>query len=381
MSDRMNVFLFLVNEKYERLSFIPLPQNHYIFVGREQIKQLCEDAYGTTNESYYSCITEVEMQDENHSLREHFIIERKILLDESVKYYIYDRNEHCLTFVNNHEVSAQGKRIKSGDIISIPILIQNSMVVQNLVFSIFSDNILLLDSSELERLEELSQPKYISESDKVGLKSSQNQVSSNNRKHHPQKGDFPSPIDGKKKRKTKRKLNAIKSTSDFKSMKYAKYESIVLDGSNIARTTTQSKKAKISDVLNVFDALVQSGVPENKIFVIFSASLRHNLIDCSPEKYEQVLRRKNFQQAPKRTDDDWFIIDFALRTKGLILTNDYFSNYRKKYPAKAQEIDNVSLRYTVLGDQVMFDEQADIKLHWLIKSNRSDIKRKNKAKK
>ena len=365
----MNLFLFLVNDKYVRLSYTPLPQNQYIFVGREHIKRLCEDAYGTSDESYYSCITEVKMQDENHSLKEHFIIERKLMLDESVQYYIYDRNEHSLTYVNNHVVSAQGKRLKSGDVISIPILIQNSTLVQNLVFSIFSDNILLLDTSELERLEELSQPKIELDNERTVLSSSQPQNKSRNDKIPSQKGDFPSPIDGKRKRKTKRKLNAIKSSSDFKSMKFAKYESIVFDGSNIARTTTQSKKARLSDVMNVYDALIQSGVPKKKIFVIFSASLRHNLIDCSPEKYEQVLRRKNFQQAPKRTDDDWFIIDFALRTKGLILTNDYFSNYRKKYPAKAQEIDNVSLRYTVLGDQVMFDEQADIKLHWLIKSN------------
>ncbi len=142
--------------------------------------------------------------------------------------------------------------------------------------------------------------------------------------------------------------------------------SFVLDGSNISRNNTNSKYAKINDVLRCKEKLMSYGVPEENIIILFGAGIRHNLAKIDLHTFNQLIKQENVNQAPKGRDDDWFIISFARDNNGYIISNDYFKEYSKKYPEMQGFLKSRSIRYNIIRNQCFFEEGIEKKLKKII---------------
>ncbi len=138
--------------------------------------------------------------------------------------------------------------------------------------------------------------------------------------------------------------------------------SFILDGSNIARANTNSRKASIGDVIRCKKKLQELGIPEGNILIVFGAGLRHHIPERDKYTFNQLLTNPNVSQAPAGRDDDWFIIKFARKHNSYIITNDRFFNYQQKYPKLEKFIEFHSIRYNIIGKDIIFDEGFEDKL-------------------
>ncbi|WP_457556511.1 NYN domain-containing protein [Candidatus Harpocratesius sp.] len=145
--------------------------------------------------------------------------------------------------------------------------------------------------------------------------------------------------------------------------------SFILDGSNISRNNSNSKYARISDVLKCKQELIKKGIPEDRIFILFGAGIRHHIAEIEVGTYNSLLKHSNVNQAPKGKDDDWFILSFAKANNGYIISNDYYKEYREKYPEYREFLKNHSIRYNILHNQVFFEEGFDGKLQKILNNN------------
>ncbi len=148
--------------------------------------------------------------------------------------------------------------------------------------------------------------------------------------------------------------------------------SFILDGSNIARNNRNSKIGSIRDVIRCREKLKKLGVPEKNIFIVFGAGLRHHIPERDKSLYETMLKERTVSQAPAGRDDDWFIIKYAIDHKSYIITNDRYLDYRQKSPSHEPFIESHSIRYSVIGNDIIFEEGFKDKLKAIIarKSNK-----------
>ena len=142
--------------------------------------------------------------------------------------------------------------------------------------------------------------------------------------------------------------------------------SFVLDGSNISRNNQNSKYAKISDVLKCKKALQDYGVPEDNIIIIFGAGIRHHIAEIETSTYSSLLKQKNVNQAPKGKDDDTFIIQYAMKHNSYIISNDYYNEYKKKSQKHKIFLETHSIRYTIIRNDIIFQENFDKKIKEII---------------
>jgi hypothetical protein len=102
----------------------------------------------------------------------------------------------------------------------------------------------------------------------------------------------------------------------------------VIDGANVAYIEKNKEGApKVSNLTEVRSALTKMGY---EVFIIIDASLRYQVDD--PEKLESLLDEQIVHQAPAGTDADYFILEMAKERDALIVSNDEYEQYRKKYP-------------------------------------------------
>ena len=142
-----------------------------------------------------------------------------------------------------------------------------------------------------------------------------------------------------------------------------KYEcKVILDGSNVARDLNNSKQGSIKQVLRLRDQLIQFGIPNDQIYIIFGAGLRHHIPEDEKTLYQALLRNQNINQAPAGQDDDYFIIEFAIRKDAFIVTNDFYKDYIMRYPKKRIFIRTHRISYSFLGDEIMLQEGIENKL-------------------
>lgn len=142
--------------------------------------------------------------------------------------------------------------------------------------------------------------------------------------------------------------------------------SFILDGSNIARSNRNSKIGSIRDVIRCKEKLKKLGVPEKNIFIVFGAGLRHHIPERDKTLYEILVKERTVSQAPAGRDDDWFIIQYAIDHKSYIITNDRYLDYRKKSPSHESFIESHSIRYSVIGNDIIFEEGFKDKLKAII---------------
>ncbi|MHA1340261.1 MAG: NYN domain-containing protein [Promethearchaeota archaeon] len=144
--------------------------------------------------------------------------------------------------------------------------------------------------------------------------------------------------------------------NDKKSQNQGKDLYFILDGSNIARNRTNSREANLKDVIRVKNKLMEYNIKEDNIYIIFSASLRYYLPESQLKLYNNLIQKENVTQAPAKTDDDWFILNFAKNKKAYIISNDQYKEYLKNNQ-EFQELENKIITYLFLEDQLIFDKK------------------------
>ncbi|MBD3351204.1 MAG: hypothetical protein GF364_06935, partial [Candidatus Lokiarchaeota archaeon] len=130
----------------------------------------------------------------------------------------------------------------------------------------------------------------------------------------------------------------------------------ILDGSNVARNRKNQKTANLNDITLCRNALIEKDIPKENIYIIFGSSLYHHINKQQKEKWKELLEEDNVNQAPAGRDDDWFIIKFAERNKAYIITNDLYRDHKREHPEILNFINYHLIGYTLLGDEIMFDE-------------------------
>ncbi len=135
------------------------------------------------------------------------------------------------------------------------------------------------------------------------------------------------------------------------------FKPIIFDGSNIARNNQSSKIGDLNDVLLCKSNLIKQGIPQQNIFIIFGSGLRHFLkTKKQKEFYEELIKEKNINQAPRGQDDDWFIINFAIQYEGVIITNDTYKEYQNKDKRIKEFLDKNIINYTILHKKIVFEQ-------------------------
>ncbi len=138
--------------------------------------------------------------------------------------------------------------------------------------------------------------------------------------------------------------------------------SFILDGSNIAYSNPISNKPSIRNVLNCKKKLINLGVPEKNILILFGSGIRHKISEGELMLFEKLINEPTISQAPAGRDDDWFIIDFARKNNSYIITNDRYLDYREKYPQYNQFLEEHSIRYNILVNRIQFEEGFEEKI-------------------
>ncbi|MBN1800671.1 MAG: hypothetical protein JW891_04150 [Candidatus Lokiarchaeota archaeon] len=143
--------------------------------------------------------------------------------------------------------------------------------------------------------------------------------------------------------------------------------SFVLDGSNIARNNPNSKNASIRDVIKLQEKLINLGVPEEHIIIIFGSGLRHYISEREKSLYQDLLTKRNVNQAPAGENDDWFIIKYAFDHKSYMISNDLFREFKAKSPEMESFIETHSIHYSVIRNDIVFGEGFDQRLKNIMK--------------
>jgi hypothetical protein len=150
--------------------------------------------------------------------------------------------------------------------------------------------------------------------------------------------------------------------------------SFILDGSNIARNNLNSKKALLRDVLRCKNKLINMGIPDRYIFIIFGSSLWHHIPNRDKQDFNLLLQDRNVNQAPAGQDDDWYIIRYAMDNDSYIITNDRYLEYRERSKDFADFIKSHLIHYNILGNNIQFEEGFEEKVSKLITENKAKSK-------
>ena len=85
--------------------------------------------------------------------------------------------------------------------------------------------------------------------------------------------------------------------------------------------------------------------------------------------YKTVLSEETVNEAPAERDDDWFIIKYAIDHNSYIITNDRYLDYRKKSPEFDTFIKSHLIHYSIIGNDIIFDEGFIDKIKKIITDN------------
>lgn len=125
---------------------------------------------------------------------------------------------------------------------------------------------------------------------------------------------------------------------------------VVIDGSNVAHYGQEKNTASADQVMQAYNGLKDLGF--EKVYIFTGAGLRHAIGKDTykkMEKYFQRISRKTeteiFHQAPAGIDDDQFIIDFAIKSDLLILTNDLYRDAFQKNPELREQIEGRLIKF------------------------------------
>jgi hypothetical protein len=135
------------------------------------------------------------------------------------------------------------------------------------------------------------------------------------------------------------------------------FDTAIIDGTNIAWGDYEDSP-KFKFIISTYNRLRDLGV---KPYVVVSAALRHHIDE--PIELVEFLKQDDTAEAPANRNDDFFVIQLALRRNAFIVSNDMFKDWKRANPDLANEIDNRRVALTFIED----DPQFDYKLYKLIK--------------
>lgn len=98
----------------------------------------------------------------------------------------------------------------------------------------------------------------------------------------------------------------------------------IVDGNNVA--FDKGKKGKIKRIQAMIEYLQSHG----EVLIIISPSLRYRIDER--RALESLIAQQLILQTPNGIDMNTFLLEASGKTKGLIISNDQFREYRKKYP-------------------------------------------------
>ena len=141
-----------------------------------------------------------------------------------------------------------------------------------------------------------------------------------------------SKAESKKTSKKSQKKSPQKSTipvslSDLKSKK------VVIDGANLLHEACVLSDFRMEPLMELISDLEKSDV--ESVHVVFDASTPHKLTKGSSkeEMYEMINQNKDrFTLAPKATEADAIILNIAKKGDCIIITNDFYDDYKEKLP-------------------------------------------------
>lgn len=130
---------------------------------------------------------------------------------------------------------------------------------------------------------------------------------------------------------------------------YLKDYRVYIDGSNIAYSRFNGiKKPILSDILTVYDYLINLGFKLKKIHCICDPTLKYNI--DKPIDYQALIREGVIIEAPKVADD--FILSFALKHDFcFIISNDRFRDYIEQLPSK-QWLEERRISFMIIDNKV-----------------------------
>ena len=108
---------------------------------------------------------------------------------------------------------------------------------------------------------------------------------------------------------------------------------IVIDGANALHECSSDMKSldllPLQNLISLFEAASTESVS-----VIFDASTRYKFSDENFLQFQKLIdsNKENYTVAPKATEADSIILNVAYQTQSLVISNDFFVDYKKQIP-------------------------------------------------
>ncbi|MHA1984916.1 MAG: NYN domain-containing protein [Candidatus Hodarchaeales archaeon] len=129
---------------------------------------------------------------------------------------------------------------------------------------------------------------------------------------------------------------------------------IVLDGNNIAYSSLDKGKPKISNLVETLNKLA-SNSNVDLVAAFISAKLRHTI--DRPKILEEMLKEGILTQTPAEVDDDFFVLECAEEFDAFVVSNDLYRPQRKQYPW----INEKRVPFVVVRGKIIFAGQLSSK--------------------
>lgn len=102
----------------------------------------------------------------------------------------------------------------------------------------------------------------------------------------------------------------------------------LVDGSNVAfEELGEGDDPKVGNLVAMRAALEKRGY---RPIILVDASLRHQVDD--PQQLEAMIDEQVVLQVPAGTDADYFVLEMAQREDAIVVSNDQFRDYARRYP-------------------------------------------------
>lgn len=127
---------------------------------------------------------------------------------------------------------------------------------------------------------------------------------------------------------------------------------LVIDGANIAfEVKTRDNKARISNLITLKQTLEDNNIINFK--VICDRSLHYRIDD--PQIYDDLIKADNrFIESPGGSQADSFILQYAYKVNGWILSNDNFRDYSSVFGNDWIQSRRISFR--IIDEEIYFDK-------------------------
>lgn len=137
--------------------------------------------------------------------------------------------------------------------------------------------------------------------------------------------------------------NTVKRNSkQEKKGKKSEKNVIIIDGMNIANFGSKSKPSYLN-IYIVYKTLKNMGFTPK---IIVSSALKYKIDD--PIRLNKMISRNIVIQSPPGEDDDLTVIEYALRYKVKVITNDRFLDHPEAY--------NITrIRFNIYGRNIIFN--------------------------